>query len=239
MRKKSILLRKASSAVAGVTALLLVTLGALTAGPASAAATASYAVFTYRYVPTGADLAPSPASIMSAVSPDASDPGCPNPFTTGNLPCAIPPAHQCIQVQNFNSVAAIFCVDPIVSLVPGSSTIVEAWLQISGYCQDAAGYVECPQVVARGATADPTHDPDDYTWQKICSDDNGPTNSPCAAHDRNYFSHDYVTIAPGTTDEVWGVLWATSSIALPTTPASFGFIQTNFETGHWAITNNL
>jgi hypothetical protein len=227
---------KALSAVAGVTALLLVTLGALIAGPASAAAPASHAVLTYRYVPTGADLARSPASTVSAVSPAVSDHGCPNPFTIGDLPCVIPPSHNCIQVANDSSGAAIFCVDLMVGLAPGSTTTVHVWLRISGYCQDAIGYRACLQVVARGVTADPTHNPGNWTWEKICSA-NSPTYSPCAAHDRNYFSHDYLTLRSGTADEIWGVLWARTSIELPS--QNFGFIQSNFETGHWVITNNL
>jgi hypothetical protein len=229
-----------AAAVTMAAGLIMGTTGTGTAlastGPASAAAAASHAVITYRYVPTGADLAPSPASTMSAVSPDASDPGCPNPFNNGNLPCALPPAHHCIQVANANSVSAIFCVDLIVGLVPGSRTILEAGLQISGYCQDAAGYNECSQVVARGVTGDPANNTDANNWQKICKA-NSPVDNPCAAHDRNFFSHDFVTISPGTTDEVWGVLRATSSIQLPNNSNIFGFLQENFETGHWNITN--
>jgi hypothetical protein len=235
---------KASSAVAGVTALVLVTLGALIAGPASAAAPASHAVITFRYIPAGAGLASSPASAMSAVSPAASVPGCPNPMKVGDLPCAIPGAHHCIQVAKDSdggvNAQAVFCVDLIIALAPGSTTTIEVALQISGYCQDAAGYRRCPQVVARGVTSDPTYHPDDFDWQKNCGDIGLPYESLCAAHDKNYFSHDYVAISHGYYDEVWGVLWATSSITLSNTyPPTAGFIQTNFETGHWIVSNGI
>jgi hypothetical protein len=138
-----------------------------------------------------------------------------------------------VDIGNYDGTHGIFCVDLNVAAVAGSNSIIVG-LQISGYCQNAAGYAQCADMTVYGGTYDPTTTDKDFHWAKRCGHAN-PAN--CAPHGQNFFSHDDITVPTGSMIEVWGVIWGGSQIELP--GDDYIELQGNFETGHVDLYNNL
>jgi hypothetical protein len=215
-------------------AFLLVTVSSavLTASPASATSAASVRPLgsTVRIV----NLA-SARPVASPVTASSNLPTCPEVVVASDLPCTLPEAHKCVDLGNYNGTHAIFCVDLRVDPVAGSKSVTVG-LQVSGYCQNAAGYAQCATINVYGGTYDPYTTDKDYHWNKYCG--HGGTNPDCAPNGRNYFSHDDITVPTGSSDEIWGVIWFPSVIFLPGDEDYF-YLTGNFETGHVHVTNNL
>jgi hypothetical protein len=213
-------------------AFLLVTISSavLTASPAGAASAASVRPLgsTVRTINlASAKPAASPVTRSSAL------PGCPAVVVKSDLPCTLPEAHKCVDIGNYNGNHGIFCVDLRVDPVTGSNSVTVG-LQISGYCQNEAGYVQCADMIVYGGTYDPYTSDKGYHWEKYCGHGNP---SDCAPSGRNYFSHYDITVPSGSSDEIWGVLWEGSGIELP--GDEYKFVNGNFGTIHDTVTNNL
>jgi hypothetical protein len=223
--------RRVKASLTCLAVLLLVTVSGavLTASPAGAtsATSAGPPGSTVRIV----NLA-SARTVASPAAASSNLPNCPTVVVASDLPCLLPETHQCKDIGNLDGTHAIFCVDLRVDPVPGSNSVTVG-LQVSGYCQNAAGYARCQGVTAHGGTYDPYTSDKGSHWDKGCG---AGWTSDCAPNGRNYFSHDDITVPSGSSDEIWGVLWDLSQIELPD---GYVFLHGNFETGHDIVTNNL